>query len=251
MRHDMPKRFLKHGRTVKGRFPRHAKKFNIKDEDGQELSSPRGMKKVHRLTNKWDYTGYLGTDFAVMHRFLQSRKGQPWDKVFSEICAEADDRSFEGHHLREYIPVEMNCSIDEDGIVRDEHGHQVGYHWDEFYVHPETKTLEHIPKQGKRYQYKPPHTVFEMDGKLYHEHKGLWYRVEMAEIPKKTNSHWDLMWPVNMKDAFIELGYSTYYHIQGKLTTEYGLSPDKNTWYCVKKESANSKEISKLKKLAA
>jgi len=35
--------------------------------------------------------------------FLDSRVGQPWSKVYSEICEVTDHRSFEGRHLREHI----------------------------------------------------------------------------------------------------------------------------------------------------
>lgn len=250
MRKDMAKRFLKYGKTVKGRFPRNAKRLKRKDEDGQELESPHGMKKIHRLTNKWDNHGYLGSDFSVLERFLHSRKGQPWDKVYSEICAEADERSFEGHHLREYIPVEMHCTI-EDGKVYDEHGHQIGRHWGEFYVHPETQILEYIPKLKPQRPDWPPHTVFDMDGNFYHEHQEIWYRVEMKEIEKKGNSRWNLDWPVNMRDVFVDVTISSYYNLQNRLQTKYGNSPDGKIWYCVKKESANSREISKLKKKLA
>jgi hypothetical protein len=42
--------------------------------------------------------------------FLQKRVGQPWNKVWSEICAAADARSLRGWHLRDHVCqlVELN-----------------------------------------------------------------------------------------------------------------------------------------------
>lgn len=250
MRPDMPKRFLKHGKHTKGRFPRNCKKLSLKDEDGQEVHNPHGMSAVHHYTVKYEDRGYFGTDFAVLRRFLHSRKGRPWDQVYSEICKEADDRSFEGHHFREYleITVEQNCTIDENGTIRDQRGMRVANFWGEFYVHPETGILEFIEKKRWR-RPDPVHSIFEMDGKLYHEHKGIWYRVEMQEIPKLgPDIHY---WPSDLNDAFLseELGFAVYfYRVTCELRDKYGLSPKKKCWYCIKKQSANSHEISKLKK---
>ncbi len=36
-------------------------------------------------------------------RFLQKRVGQPWNKVWSEICASAAARSLRGWHQREHV----------------------------------------------------------------------------------------------------------------------------------------------------
>jgi hypothetical protein len=38
-----------------------------------------------------------------LFNFLKSNVGRPWAKVYSEICAVADARSFAGKHLREHI----------------------------------------------------------------------------------------------------------------------------------------------------
>jgi hypothetical protein len=224
------------------------------DEDGQNVYNPHGMRSVHHYTIKYEDRGYLGTDSAVLHRFLQSRTGRPWDQVYSEICKEADDRSFEGHHLREYLDydVEQHCTIDKDGEVLDQRGLHVARFWGEFYVHPETKTLEYTEK--KRYQrQETPRTVFDMDGKCYHEHKGIWYRVEMEEVPGRPAKRLEY-WPSWITDAFLsnDFGFSIYFYaVANMLRDKYGLSPNGKCWYCTKKQSANSREIAKLKKKPA
>ena len=249
MRDDMAERFMEPGQHGKGRFPRNTKKFKAQDEDGATYS-PHGMRKAHRFANKWD-GGYVGTDFALLSRFLKSRVGQPWDKVYSEICAEADARSFAGHHLREWLEyaVEQNCLVDESGTVRNARGMEIGScRRGEFYVHPVTKKLEVIIKPRMRRR-KLPRTVFEMDGQLYHEHEGVWYRVQMAEVPRKSKWYYDT-WAI-LSDVFIahELNYGRYeYDMIRKLEGKYGHSPDHRPWYCVWKQSANTKEITRLKK---
>jgi len=259
MRKDMSKRFLVSRSSKIGKFPRHCKKFNQTDEDGEYLHSPQGMRKVHRLTVKYEDHGYTGTDFSVLHRFLRSRVGQPWDKVYSEICAEADLRSFPGHHLREWLEyeVEQNCTLDDNGEVRDHRGHRIQNSYsEEFYVHPKTGILEYDGRRKRKPQ-TTTQTVFEMDGMLYHEHQGIWYRVRMQELKKRPsrflgNSYmvydeWDGLNDVMLKGLDSSYPWQTV-HI---LEKEYGHSPNGIVWYCTWKQSANSKEIAKLKKRQA
>lgn len=249
MRHDMPERFMEPGHGDKGRFPRRTKKLKAKDEDGNTYA-PHGMRKVH-FANKWHDGDGPGTDFAVLRRFLMSRKGKPWDQVYSEICAEADARSFPGHHLREWLEyaVEQNCLIGEDGVVRNARGMEIGMcRRGEFYVHPVTKKLEVIIRPRVRSR-RLPQTVFDMDGQLYHEHEGVWYRVQMAEVPRENKWYYNT-WDI-LSDKFIahELNYGRYeYGMIRKLEEKYGHSPDHRPWYCVWKQSANTKEITRLKK---
>lgn len=250
MRKDMAKRFLKHGKHSKGRFPRNCKNLSMIDEDGQNVYSPHGMRSVHHYTVKYEDRGYLGTDSAILHRFLQSRKGRPWNQVYSEICKEADDRSFKGYHLREYLDyeVEQNCIIDKDGEVLDQRGLHIS-RFRGFYVHPETGNLEYIEKKRWRIP-EIPHTVFEMNGRFYHEHEGIWYRVDMEEVPSPAKHH--DYWPSWITDTFIGFEFAIYFYaVANILRDKYGLSPNGKCWYCTKKQSANSREIAKLKKSAA
>ena len=258
MRKDMTKRFLEPGRGSKTKFPRHCKAFNKTDEDGNFLNNPQGMKQIYHLTPKGDDHGDIGTDFSVLRRFLRSRVGQPWDKVYSEICAEADLRSFPGHHLREWLDyeVEQKCTIGDDGEVLDHRGNHVkNSHWEEFYVHPKTGILEFDGK--KKWKRTPPEqSVFEMDGMLYHEHNGVWYRVKMQElkkIPSRFLGSKHMVYDEHcVENEVIIKGLCDNYpwNVIQKLEKEYGHSPNGRVWFCIWKESANSKEISKLKKLS-
>lgn len=251
MKHDTPKRFLESHLPAKSKFPRGTKALT-KTDDGGEVPQVIGMRKTHRLSKKSDHR-YHDVHTAVLRRFLMDKKGQPWDQVYSEICAEADARSYTGHQLRQYLDylVEQNCSIREDGQVVDERGHEVArFGGHAFYVHPETRTLEHIEKR-RYHRPKPVQTVFEMDGTFYHQHDGTWYRVTMELVPyvKHVNGYWhyDFYSLRYRSDAFgISVGFP--YFSQNAWVQRYGKSPEGKPWYCVKKESANHREIAKLKK---
>ena len=253
MRKDMTNRFTEHHKISKPKFPRHSKKFNWKDEDGQETCSPKGMKHAHYISHNWIWrdAGCVDGNYNLLKRFLHSCTGRPWNEVYSEVCEESDERSFRGYNFREWIDhlVEKNCFLDKDGTVLDERGNTIANFWGGFFVHPKTKTLEFADVK-KRPRWEPPHTVFEVDGKLFHQHKDIWYRVEMREVSEENRSDGWWKW-VGPGDAFLS-GTVTFgifsYQVVPKIQKKYGLSPNKKSWYCFKKESANSREISKIKK---
>lgn len=49
------------------------------------------------------YTKSLNENLAPLVRFLRSRRGQPWDSVFSEICSRLDTGSTVKMHVRQHI----------------------------------------------------------------------------------------------------------------------------------------------------
>lgn len=251
MRRDMPKKFLEPGSESRctTRYPRSSKKLQPKGEDGVRDFDDHGMQKVWKAFGKYGWKS-VGTDFSLLRRFLMKRKGRPWDDVYSEICEHADAKSFEGHHLRNWLSyaVTQNCFIGEDGVVRDEHGHELGKWWCQFYVHPETKTLEWIQPKRKNKKEKVQ-TVFELDGQLYHKHDdGLWYRVRFNLVPE--GSYW---WEMRFTDAFwtekqmVKMAPWSIRSLVQVLIQKYGVGDDKKARYCCWKQSANSNEIAKIK----
>lgn len=247
------KKFLEGGYSGKGKFPRGTKKYRqCEDEDGP-LCPPVGMKRQHQFANKDCDWGSVGTNFKYLKRFLRSRVGQNWDDVYSEICASADARSFEGNHLREWLDfaVDVKTHMEGEKIV-DHHGCDVtvSFHRDNFYVNPLTNKLEvATPRKRKHWRESIPKTVFELDGIHYHEHEGIWYRVQMQEAPKVRNRWGYLTYASSYPDQFLSFGYEhNYWSIERKLRDKYGYSPEGKVWYCIHKESANSKEIARLKK---
>lgn len=251
MRHDMPERFMEPGRGSRIRkYPRNTKTLKFTDDDGQ-VPTIYGMRKVYRAHGHYG-DGCVGTDFALLRRFLQSRVGQPWNDVYSEICAEADKRSFKGHHFMDWLEesVDKHCVIDDEGVLRTSEGYKIGgYRFKLFYVHPISLTLE-ASETGKFYKpEKPTKKVFELDGKLYHKNDDMWYRVEMTEIKERKENGYVKYDIVHVNDAFSsELTLPWEWGFERSLKNKYGVSPKGKCWYCNKKESANSKEIERLKK---
>jgi hypothetical protein len=259
MRKDINQRFLETRKRYKlGKFPRSTKKLNKADEDGQ-ADCPSGMKKAHVLSGWWDYGGGGYGDYALLSRWLQSKVGKPWDDVHSEVCGNSDARSWAGHRLREALDslVEQNCTLDADGTLRDDRGHELlGWRRHQFYVHPETKKLEEVSRKRHHWKKDIKQTVFEMDGQLYHDHNGIWFRVEMKPVPKEKQGSYSIhsRW---FTDAFRanaepktldERRYWNWWGWTDALKRKYGLSPEGELWYCCGKQSANSKEIERLKK---
>jgi hypothetical protein len=261
MRRDVKERFTEpyNGYHAGSKFPRTSKPLTKPDQDG-EPPTFNGMSMAHRLVKQHDGR-WPGEDFRFVRRLLIGNVGRPWDEVYSEICQQADTRNFVGYRLREVIDrmVEKNCHIDEEGTIRDGREFEVSGGWrPELYVHPETGLLQMV--EGRRRRIKTPveRSVFELDGSLYHCHSdGIWYRVEMKEVPKQQYSYGCYYGGpfVDVFNAHVDPGppkgtklNQWYWNIHNAVQRKYGLDPDGKLWYCVKKQSASKREIEKVKK---
>lgn len=236
------------------KFPRNCKKFNncFLDEDGEAGSFKATGKRIHKISGTCSNRDvYPNTN--RMKRVLKKQAGRPWNDVQSEFLKEFDSRTFEGHTIREWLDyiVEQDVILHDDGRITDPRGLRVGFWWEELYVHPITGTLEVAPSQRSKYRRTFPKTVFEMDGTLYHEHEGLWYRVKMKNFEKK-KQWWGYGYDylvLDPPDVFVkdEWGFrATRRYNSFSYSGKYGLDPKGRGWYCIWKQSANSREIAKL-----
>lgn len=230
------------------KFPRNNKKFSWDEEDNH---APRGMNKIRSISESSDRE-YRPSNTAALKRYLLSRVGQPWNEIYSDICATVDARSSQGRHFLDSLEwlIEKHVVIDSQGTVRNERGHEIGTYWNELYIHPDSGKLEYIAADKTSQKREQKQTVFEMNKTLYYKHDGLWYRVVMESIPKP----W-VVWESRgystryyYTDAFDNHNCSWRFH-SSVHERRYGLGPDGNPRYCVSKQSANSKEIAALKKL--
>jgi hypothetical protein len=99
----------------------------------------------HRHALKTDLIKY-----SAVKRFLMSRLGKSWDKVYAEACRVLRDQSSRNVHelFADGFTVEQNGFVGEDGVV---------YEWNSylgkvhrvtgFYVHPVKRTLEYEPRE--------------------------------------------------------------------------------------------------------
>jgi hypothetical protein len=262
MREDIESRFHDHrgSKARDDKYPRKREKLLRADRNGEFMSLPRGMKKTHEICDraKWGAT----TDPGILRRFLMSCRGRLWDEVYSEICETVDCRTYSGKKIFETLEwmVDCHCVIDENGDIWNKCGGTLFSRWRYFYVHPETGKLEHSPRPKKSYKEKFKSNVFQIDDQWFHKHNGIWYRVTMQPVTIIKRQRYDLhFYDRNFCDAFGahlfeegQLRGKTYYFydtIWTNLERQYGRNPNGELWYCVSKESANSKEIDKLKKL--
>src|SRR5271166_5260179 len=114
-------------------------------------------------------------------RLLTSRLGRPWDEVFSELCAEFDNRSWAGSSFRRDLKwhVKTCCYIGaETGAVYHESDGYPGRVSDEFYVHPFTGILcwaAGVPREKTE----RPVTEIKLDEfKTLSKVDGIWYLLE-------------------------------------------------------------------------
>jgi len=144
MRKDVDKIIFerpKANRTWASKTPR--KKAIILDLQGDQLNE--GANHIRRKRQKM-----RNSNLSILERFLVKRVGLPWDKVYAEVCAVADARSFTGAEVRDYIKdlVATDCWLDGRALLcHDERGRVqevTGLH-----VHPKTGLLlrkEQMPK---------------------------------------------------------------------------------------------------------
>lgn len=99
MRKDMAKLIVKgHSR------PKDRSNSKLKNRDWENSPDHAGMKDAY--TRDYCYDGPID-HLNPLYNFLKSNLGRPWAKVYAEICAVADQRSFAGKHLREHIDREV------------------------------------------------------------------------------------------------------------------------------------------------
>lgn len=219
------------------------------------------MGRIHNAAGDSRMFDGYPSDYSILYRFLRSRVGRPWDDVYSEICAEADGRSHDGYRFRQSVlnVVETDTRIDEQGDVANGRGTKLRRTWGRsFYVHPETGVLEYA-NNNRRVVADLPRTVFESEGRLYHQHEGVWYEVTMTVLSQTGRSRyfWYGYSSEWVADAFGALDIDNrqppyYWHDGARLLEQkYGRSPEGLLWYCSEKRSAHKREIRRLKRDAA
>ena len=114
--------------------------FNGKDG----LDGPKKLKSSRQGQYGWDAKDFSDR-LGPLKRFLQSRVGKSWDKVYSELSQTLSKRNLTGQHIWEHVrlEVEIHCIIAEDGGVYCKEAHFGGRREIKkgLYVHPKTRIL--------------------------------------------------------------------------------------------------------------
>lgn len=138
MRPDMSKVIVERPR-LGGGAPRKGRALDYDD-----LPSHEGMTSPHR-------THWRGKSFnenlSPLRRFLESRVGQYWPKVYAKICENLRPSSTIQQHVRDHVEgfVAVRTVI-KDGVIWIHDGrrvHRLDDGWERLYVHPTSHCLLH------------------------------------------------------------------------------------------------------------
>ena len=202
----------------------------------------------------------LNENLAPLKRFLISRVGEPWDKVFSEISENLRVDSTVQAHVRDHVSdfVDVNCSM-RDGEVW-VHAYSVRplkSSWSQLYVDPEDGILKKNPyyvsynrtrkNQNAAHKEKLWATQRCVEGVELRKHKGIWYQVGVLPVP-------DVQKVAHVRsDGTVwhsEVGGSAYDVIQERTVylaasgRRYHSGPYVTT-YCASKRQLNRNELKK------
>jgi len=179
MRKDMAKLIIKGHSRSKDRT--NSSKFKLRD--WEDASDRAKMKEGYeRSDGPRDHLNPL-------YNFLKSNVGRPWSKVYAEICAVADARSFEGKHLREHIDREVLSEEALIALLERRWWYRYGY---DFYCDA-GGILRRLDKTARR-KYKPHRNPdeCEIDGNPYVRIKGCWFAAKYREY-EECREEWDWM----------------------------------------------------------
>ncbi|OGB23987.1 MAG: hypothetical protein A3I66_14910 [Burkholderiales bacterium RIFCSPLOWO2_02_FULL_57_36] len=196
MHEDMFKVIVERPRLVNSNgYSRDGRRYR----NGEDTPSFLGMKKGYNHT-KW-----LNENLAPLKRFLGQQVNRPWDKVYSEIRATIDPRNtVKQHilqHLDNFVAVQSKWEeTEQGGRVLVMEGRWSGAYVPlnkssyELFVHPRTGILlrnrRYIPyatryRQNRNADQKEQAVARRDISDLVQLHclDGIWYRVELKELP--------------------------------------------------------------------
>lgn len=142
----------------------------------------------------YDYLD-LNENLQPLRRYLRAQIGRPWDKVYSEICAEIDRRNTVQQHIHQHIDDFIAIKVREKDaeLIDVSRGEPRELWYEELYVDPRTGIIrEH--RRGRRWrkaaerrkrheeQIAARRRVID-ERTLLLRSDGNWYRVEVAPLP--------------------------------------------------------------------
>lgn len=193
MRADMHKVIVeppRHRSGYAGNVARSIKRINVVlDEEGvpDVYDCFSGSKKSMR-PRRWteDYKEF-SDDLNPLYRFLRSRLGKPWNKIYSEICSVVDRRNTVGDHVFLHLADMVSTHTYTEGeklVVVNRWGPEASYY--QFYVHPKSGVLCEKPYRKFRWPaVSPVYTLKDADqlsrGFLKRLSDGTWFYVEVVD----------------------------------------------------------------------
>jgi hypothetical protein len=188
----------------------HRIKKDVISEDS-ELPTYESMTKKYRMF----WSGKSPDYTTVVRKFLQSKVGENWDDVYSELCSKLEDKD------RECIFWYVNIY------------NKIDRWFAPFHVSEKGILEKRKDSSYSNYQYeKPKKRIIEFEGQEYFCYEDIWYAVtSTTETKVKTYYGRDM----NIKDVFFEFNHTLAFK-------EYGCNR-----ICTSKRQVNSKICKKLR----
>jgi len=161
-----------------------------------DLEAPlqQGMRRAHK-----DRKGF-NEHLSPLRRFLESRVGKYWPKVYSEICENLRPSSTVQQHVRDHLEdfVAVRTSI-RDGVIwvhSRRRVHRLHEGWERLYVHPVSHCLlrnKHWLDRRRAYEKQRARAAAEIaerrrelgDNRQLHKLRGCWFEVTLAPIESR------------------------------------------------------------------
>lgn len=128
----------------------------------------------------------LNEHLSPLRRFLRSKVGQHWDKVFSEICENIRLDSAVQSHIRDYVDMEVEQNVILiNGEPYDSAGRYPINRWgfrDQFWVCPKTGILKVVNSHKYKYTPSPSVGIVKDDSHQYHKINGIWYELTLQKV---------------------------------------------------------------------
>jgi hypothetical protein len=162
----------------------------LRSPEDERLVAREGMKR-RSGGGKW-----LNENLAPLRRYLDSQVGRPWDRVFSEICANINVNSAVQKHIRDHLAdyVVTNAVL-RDGVVCFSDGTPLAPSWrwrGLFYICPKSGLLKRVPPPRRRTHLRrrasAPRYVRVGDAMRCILIGGRWHLVTFRPLPLRRNS---------------------------------------------------------------
>jgi hypothetical protein len=143
MRRDIQKVVFeraKANRTWASKTPRV--KQIVLSPEGEQLKEESNYVRLKRQK-------YRNSHFNALERFLVRNVGRPWDKVYAEISASVDARSFPAAEIREYLECLVATKCWREGVKIMTHCHGGPREAHGLYVHPKSGQLMRTPDRPR------------------------------------------------------------------------------------------------------
>ena len=160
----------------------------------REAPLHQGMRRAHK-----DRKGF-NEHLSPLRRFLESRVGKHWPKIYAEICEHLRPSSTVQQHVLDHLDdfVAVRTSI-KDGVIwvhDDGHVHRLDEGGVQLYVHPVSRCLlrnKHWPGWRRAYEKERARVAAEIaarrrdlgDYRQLHKLKGCWFEVTLAPIESR------------------------------------------------------------------